>query len=189
MSWQPNVFDKYAEVRSALGGVTPQEVSFPVAASQNIKKGDILSLSSGAVQQAIALPGADNTATASGGNLPIVGIAGADITTDATGYETNAGVSRNTIPVIIFDNNTQLGLRVWNATATNAEYQDVAVGTAYQFARYRLNSTTSWYVLTTVTTNGELKVVSPLYAAGYAATDQYPVFYTRAIMSETVRQV
>src|SRR5687768_16931495 len=112
-----------------------------IAASQDIKKYDILAKTSGAntFEQSIALPGTDLTIGLSGGNLPAYGVAAAPITTSSGGSEAITG--RTTIPVWVFDDNLELCLRGYDSVTTHAasdsEPRDFALGTAYQFLRYR----------------------------------------------------
>jgi hypothetical protein len=188
--------DKYIALRPAQGsGGAFRVAPYPVAASQTIRRGDIVALSSGSVQQAIALPGANNTATASGGNLAILGVALDDITTNASGVDTtsggSAGIPRTHCNVAIFDDNLEVAMRLYDATLTNTQQSDVTVGTAYQFARFRGASASEWwYMLTITTTNGELKVVErSLEVPGSALTDNYGILWTRAALSATVRQL
>lgn len=180
----PNTLDKVNTWRMRHGAA-PTVIDETVAASQNIKRGDVLVKSSGVVSQAIALPGSNNTATASGGNLPIYGIADADITTDGSGVETAGGLTRTTIPVLVFDDNLDLNIRGWNATEGNAQLQDFTKGTAYQFARFRGASADVWYyVLIVTTTNGEMLYVEAPQIL--TALNTYPNLWVRPIAS--VRQ-
>lgn len=182
-------------LRGQLGmGAAFNQKSYPVAASQTIRKGDLLAKTSGAntVEQAIAAPAAGN-ATVSGGNLPILGVALEDVTTNASGVETFTG--KSTVAVAILDANLELGLRFLGVTATGAvtvssvasasELQDLALFGAYQFARYTPASGNPFYVLVAATTNGELIYVAP--HLGCAADDDFGVAWCRAAVSETVR--
>lgn len=164
--------------------ITQKEVT--IAASQDIKMYDILAKTSGAntYEQSIALPGSNNSGTASGGNLPIFGVAAAPIVTAASGTEATTG--RSKIPVWIFDMNLELCMRIYNATAADAEPRDLAVGTPYQFQRWRGASASEWwYSLITTTTNGELAYMER--AGSSADDDNYGLVWTRAIISETVQ--
>lgn len=186
MPGAPGVLDKVVRIRPAQGGAGAfNQKDLVVATSQNIKMFDIVSLSSGLVQQSISLPGSNSTATASGGNLPTLGIALADIVTTSAGIETATG--RTTIPVAILDSNLEALFRIYNATAANAQQQDITIGTNYQFVRYRGATSAIWfYGLSTTTTNGELKYVEP--SAESAVTDNYGMVWVRAALSDTVRQ-
>lgn len=178
----PNVFTKVLRVRPRAG-FRLQQKEVTVAASQTINTYDILSLSSSAAQQSIALPGSNSTGTASGGNLAIYGIAAAPIVTGSGGVEATTG--RSTIPIWIFDDNLEVEMRIYNATPANAEPQDLTLGTAYQFQRWRDTSASSWwYSLITTTTNGELVYVER--GGDSAADDDYGLVWMRSIPS--VRQ-
>lgn len=188
---QVGVLNKFVRVRPRFGfRLAQKEVT--IAASQNIKKGDILSKSSGAntYEQSCALPSSNNVITGglSGENLPIFGVAAAPITTSAGGSEAITG--RTTIPVWVFDSNLEIGLRVYDSESTHAaadsEPRDIALGTPLQFGRYRGASADEWwYVLCTTTTNGELVPVER--HAGSADEDDYGVVWSRAAISETVQ--
>lgn len=184
-----NTFDKFLAVRPAQGnaGAFNQTAdTIKVAASQTIYQWDIVSLSSSQVQQSISLPGSNNSGTASGGNLATLGIALAPITTNSAGVEAVTG--RDSIPVLILDGNLEIAMRIYNATASSAEPQDLAYGTAYQFQRWRGASASEWwYSLITTTTNGEFKYVERY--AGSAADDDYGIVWVRPILSDTVRQL
>jgi hypothetical protein len=181
----PNVFDKFWAVRAAQGsGGAFNQKDLPVAASTTINAGDLVKFSSGQLVQAIALPGSDNSATASGGNLGVVGVAMASIVTGAGGSESITG--RSSIPVAIFDSNLELAMRIYNATAADAEPRDLTLGTKYQFQRWRGSSASVWwYSLIVTTTNGELLYVDRY--AGSAADDDYGIVWVRAALSDTVR--
>jgi hypothetical protein len=181
---RPDTFDKFVRIRPKNGNGCFNTKVLTVAASQTIKMYDIVSLSSSNVQQAISLPGADTTGTASGGNLAELGIALAPITTASSGVETATG--RTQIPVAIWDDNLEVAMRIYNATAANAELQDLTLGTSYQFQRWRQTSTNWWYSLIVTTTNGELRFSD--YYAGSNVADDYGIAWVRAILSDTVRQ-
>lgn len=198
----PNVFDNYTRTRPAPGATEPTVIELPVAASQTIKYGDILSLSSGKAQQAIAAPAA-GSATLSGGNLPICGVAMASITTDASGNETAGGQTRTTVPVAIFDDRLNVLLR-FAAIASNgavgslafggtiglaSEVQDTTLGTSYQFGRYTNASGASWYFLSSVTTNGEFKLLELTRDFQGQTTVEFPTVWAKAALSSTVRQL
>lgn len=159
-------------------GFRINQKEYTVAASQDIKMWDILALSSSVAQQSIALPGSNNTGTASGGNLTELGVALAPIVTASSGVEAITG--RTTIPVAIWDDNLELCLRIYNATASAAEPQDLTLGTAYQFQRWRNASASEWwYSLITTTTNGELVYVERAGISGN--DDDYGMVWTRSI--------
>lgn len=179
----PGVFDKQIWPRAALGnaGAFNQEPFVPVANSQTINVGDFLTLSSGKVQQLIALPGSNNTGTLSGGNLAIYGIAGDSITTNSSGIDTsNPAGNKTTIPVIIFDANLELTMREWDATAANTPLTNLVLGQFYQVGRYRGSSASVWwYYMGLTTTNGELQYIEQYGINDQVGTDLYPLVIVR----------
>lgn len=182
----PNVFNKVLRVRPTIG-FRFRQLDVPIAASQTIYTYDILAKTSGAntFEQSIALPGTNSTGTASGGSLPIYAVALAPITTGSGGTETTTG--RSTIPVAVFDDNLELEMRIYNATAANAEPRDISLtgATKYQFQRWRGTSATEWwYSLIVTTTNGEFTYVER--GGDSADDDDYGLVWVKAIAS--VRQ-
>lgn len=183
--YQPNTLSKCVRYRGR-GGFRPTPRLYTVSTSTTIRPGDIVQITTGSVViQSIAIPSTDSTAVNSGGNLPILGIATDGIVTDAAGVE--SGTGRTKIPVVVFDDNVEIGLRVYAATAADSELNDVTVGTTYQFCNYRATGATNyWYMAITTTTNGELVLTEkPSWVAG---GDDYGFAYFRANTSETVRQ-
>jgi hypothetical protein len=128
----------------------------PVAASQNIKKGDLLVLSSGKLAQSVSLPGSNNSGQASGGSLGRIYYALADIVTGGSPAETDG------IPVVDLNQLTaKLTLRLYSTTAADSQQQDVAVGTSYKIGRWRGASANEWwYYLTVDSTNGDLTILA-----------------------------
>lgn len=157
-----------------------KEMSYNVTASQTIRRGDILIKAAAAntVEQAIAAPAAGNV-TLSGGNVSIVGVAVMDFTADANGVDQETGATQIRVMPIQYG---ELLLRIYNATASSAEPQDLTLGTAYQFGRYTDADSVSWYVLSTTTTNGELVYTGfdPYVAAG----DNYGAVWCRVNVAE-----
>lgn len=184
----PGVFDNYVRLRPAMGMTEFTVLELPVAASQTIAPNDFLSLSAGKVTQAIATPAA-GTSTLSGGNLPIVGVATAPITTDATGTETAGGQSRTTTTVAIFDDRLHVLLRGATTNGGSQTLANYTLGTAYQFGRYtNAAGTASWYFLSPTTTNGELKFVEIPVDYKNDTSTKYPPMWCKATLSATVRQ-
>jgi hypothetical protein len=184
----PGTFDNFVRLRPASGMTEFTVIELPVAASQTIKIYDVLSLSSGKVQQAISAPSA-GTSSLSGGNLPIVGVATAPITTDSTGTETDAGIARTTTTVAIFDDRLNVLLRVAGANGASANLSNVVQGTAYQLGRFTNGANTlSWYFLSTTSTNGEL-VFTEIPQDLKGSTSAYPTVWCKAAFSATVRQL
>ena len=104
----------------------------PVAASQTIKRGDFLKLSSGLAAQAITAPSATATLSTDGGTVTIFGVALNDITTTASVTDADR------LQVAIADDDLQVALRLYSSTASNAEVQDAVLGgaTVYELERY-----------------------------------------------------
>jgi hypothetical protein len=167
------------------GGFRPTPRDYTVSTSTTIQSGDIVQITTGSVVIPALSVATDSTAVNSGGNLPILGIATDGITTDAAGVE--SGTGRTTIPVVIFDDNVEIGLRVYAASAADAELNDLTVGTTYQFCVYRATGALNrWFMAITTTTNGELVLTDkPSWVAG---GDDYGFAFFRANTSETVRQ-
>lgn len=164
-------------------GKEPLPITVTIAASQTIKAGDLLKLTSGSTgagtyEQALALPGSNNSITSSGGNGIFPYIAAEAITTDSNGIEAATGKTS----IQVFETgSTEFGLRFYAAGGASAsELQDVAgygAGTAYIVGRYRFASASAWsYVATSVTTNGEFVPFGP-HADNTAATNTYPVLW------------
>lgn len=131
----------------------------PVAASMTIKRGDFLKMSSSAVAQAITAPSATATLTTDGGTVAIVGVALGDITTGASVTDADR------VQVAIADDEFQIALRLYSATAANAEVQDAVLGGAsvYELERYApaVSTAAPFYVVdiasaTTTQTAGQL---------------------------------
>lgn len=184
----PNVFDNFVRVRPASGMTEFTVIELPVAASQSILIGDILSLSSGKVQQSISAPSAGAT-TLSGGNLPIVGIAMCAITTDSNGNYTAGGQTQTTIPVAIFDDRLNLLLRCATTSGASQTLANYTQGSHYQFGRYtNAAGTLSWYFLSPTTTNGEMGFIEiPQDLKG--STSTFPTVWCKAALSSTIRQL
>ncbi|AIE86984.1 hypothetical protein [Fimbriimonas ginsengisoli] len=186
MPGAPGALDKVIRLRPSQGsGGAFNQKEEQVANSQTIRYGDIVSLSSGKVQQSIALPGSNNTASsASGGTLPIYGIALADIATNSAGTEASTG--RNTIPVAVFDSNLELLVRIYNATPSSSTQAALSLGTTYQFVRYRGADANTWWYMVSTTSTGEFKFVEA--SAESQTSDNYGMVWLRTILSDTVRQ-
>lgn len=184
----PGVFDKQIKPRPAQGaGGFFNQAAYTVAASTSIKRYDIVSLNgSQLVQQAIALPGSNNSASLSGGSLPTLGVALASITTNAAGQDTSSGLPVTTVPVAIWDGNLEILIRAWNATPANTQ---ISTGTfnpsaILQLGRWRgPNANTWWYFLSTTTTNGELLVVEQYGLNDQLTTDQYALLFVKSVGS------
>lgn len=158
-----NTFEKQVRVRTSDGSV-PHQQDYPVAASQTIKLGDIVAISSGTVAQAIALPGSNSTET-SAGSVTLLGVAMADITTTGTVDE-----QADRIPVAIFDDTLEVALKIRTTVASDSEPQDLVFGTAYQLGRWRGASANVWWYFCDVgTTNAEMRYMG---RANYDGNDE-----------------
>lgn len=171
----PNVLTSIGRMlRGQLTMAVNQRSYASVAASQTIYDGDILVVTGGAgvltVQQSIAAPSA-GSATLSGGSLVPYAVALENITTNASGVEAITGKTQ--ISIAVFDPNLMIALRIYNATAANAELQDLVLNGIYQFARYTPTTGNPFYCLSTTTTTGELTYREPY--AGSAQTDDFGV--------------
>lgn len=177
-----HTYEARPSAAGAGGAGSFRQEAFPVAAGTTIYRGDIVTLTSGAVTQALGLANVgdvngNNAATASSGTTTILGVAMASIKTDANGIE--AGTGRTTLEVAVLDDNLEIGLRIYNAVAADADQAHVAVGTSYRFQRWRgANLSTWWYELTT-TTPGELEVVAR--HPGTGADEDYGVVWVRCV--------
>lgn len=155
-----------------------------VAASQTLYPGDwvVQTTSAETVEQALALPGSNASATTSGLGQRALGIVvGEGIVTNSAGVE--ATTNRTQVRVAIFDDSTTALLRLFNTTASAAEQADVTEYTVnYCLARYRGASATDWfYVLSTTTTNGIINVVSKPPES--SSTDDYGVVRVKPLVA------
>lgn len=165
-----NTFTKFWEVRPT-SGMSINQKDYQVAANTTINEGDLVTVSSGLVTQAMAANATANSANAAYANGAIVGVALASITTTGSS-ETTTG--RTTIPVAILDDNCEVAYRLWNATPGDSELQDVAIGTAYAPMRWTSSpNTITWYAISTSTTNGAFILTEK--SVGSNATDDYGV--------------
>lgn len=134
-----------------------------VAASQTLYPGDwvIQTTSADTVEQALALPGSNNSVTTSTTGQRAFGVVvGQGIVTSAGGTEAVTG--RSQVMVALFDDSTTVLQRIYNATASSARQSAVLEYSAsYCLARYRGASATEWfYVMSTTTTNGVINIVN-----------------------------
>jgi hypothetical protein len=168
-SWSP-IFS----VRKSGGG-TPTTNWLPVAASQTIKKGDLLKYSSGKLVQAIA-----NSAIASGENIDSGGVSGGIDLFVATHDLTTGGsvTESDKIYVHPLDTNEillQVGVFADSATSgapgtSNTAVTNIHAGTNYQYGRYN-NAGVYSYGADTETTNGEIKLVEDYPGNGTTDTN------------------
>lgn len=159
-------------------GSTVQTIRCKVKASQTIKIGDLVSLdASGNIQQCLADPGSDASLTTSSATS-VYGIALENITTDASGNYTFAGITSTEIDVALADGNTGFFLRLYNATAANTSITGSSIvrGTKYQFGRYRVTSGNLFYVLLpAATTTPEMQFDQPYDSTLQGLTDLYAI--------------
>lgn len=147
-----------------------------VTASQTLYPGDwvVQTSSADTIEQALALPGSNASATTSGSGQRVLGIVvGQGIVTSSGGTEAVTG--RSQVLVAVFDDSTTALQRIFNTTASSAEQQDVReYSTNYCLARYRGASASEWfYVLSTTTTDGILNITAKLPES--SSTDDYGV--------------
>lgn len=163
----------------ANNGTTSFSTQFiPVAASQTIKYGDILVMSSGKLQQAIALPSVGNVTHA--GGVTVFYVAVDSITTNASGVDTSQDNKTN-LEVVQLEGNTKLLLQFIGgadgaaASATGTTLADVTLNLSYQLGRYNNSSATgdNWYFISPTTTNGELTFLEIEAAAAQPTTTSY----------------
>ncbi len=160
----PNVLSGFTRCRRAPGMGDVRVIEIAVAASQTINIFDMLTFSSGKVQQAIAAPAAAAYTITNG--LVLVGMAMGSIVTDASGNYTAGGVTQTTIPVAIADDGNEFLYQLVGATATGtsnlttlgllSEVQDITIPTNYSLGRYTSAQYGSFYFLSKSTTTPEL---------------------------------
>jgi uncharacterized protein with beta-barrel porin domain len=175
---QPNTLNRVMLLRGRLGmGGSFNQKTYAVAASQAIKKGDLLMKSSGGntVEQAISAPSTSNS-TASGGSKALIGVALEDITTNASGVE--AATGKTQISVAVLDANLEIGLRVLSGNLSS-----LSLGTTYQFARTTPTAGNTFYCLSTSPT-GELIYLGPY--AGSGTGDTYGVAWCRVVPDKAI---
>jgi len=157
-----------------------------VAASQTLYPGDwVIQTAAGVadtVEQALALPGSNNSATTSTTGQRAFGVVvGQGIVTSSGGSEAVTG--RTQVLVAVFDDSTDVLTRIYNTTAGSAEPQDVKeYSVNYCLARYRGASATEWfYVLSTTTTDGILNITAKSPESN--PSDDYGVVRCKPVVS------
>lgn len=150
--------------------------AFPEAASQTFQVGELVGLNSSG--QVINLgtkadPSAAGVSSSLAAGDLVLGMA---LTSAANG---SASTTPN-ISVIVATGNVQYFLRIYNASATSAELQDVAIGDKAELFRYNgageIQTVISDAANGTDTLNKVIVVEKP---AGASATDQYPGVWVR----------
>jgi hypothetical protein len=147
-----------------------------------IQYGDILKVTAAAetVDQVCSLPGGNNSGSLILAGVKSIGMALAGIVTNASGVETASG--RTTIPVLYFDDPTEILLRIYNASGAAAEQQDVLINTNYELIRYRGASASIWfYALATSTTNANMQIVEKSPQSD--AADDYGFVWAKTIVA------
>jgi len=186
-----NTFTRVIEPSCNLGAAGAQE-EFPVAASQTIRQGDFVQLSSNLVAQALAANGTAYGGTVQGNTDTLLGIALADITSNSGAVE--AATGRTEVPVMVFDQSTEIVVRVVNATALNgnantllssgaaaAALSTLNVGSRYNLCRVTLGSSsnTVYAMDNTVDASGRFVLVAKI--DGQQTTDVFPVCKFRPV--------
>jgi hypothetical protein len=165
MPINPGTFQKRAWAAHVNGDI-PRTANVRVAASQTIKRGDMLVFSSGKAAQAITAPAAG--ATGGTGTLVILGMADADITT--TGTVTDA----DRIPVIIANDDVLFYLPIYAAAAADAEPQDLTFGNAYDLIRWtHATNGASWYAVNAGVADGDSEMVFQGFDEAVTAGEDY----------------
>lgn len=143
--------------------------SWPLAASQTIKKGDFLKVSGTQCAQAITAPSATATLSTDGGSVAILGVALADVTTGATVTDADR------MQVAIADDDLLVALRLYHATASSSEVQDATIGgaTVYELERYApaVSTAVPFYVVDIASGTTTQTAAQLIYAARCAESD------------------
>lgn len=139
-----------------------------VAASQVIKTGDFLTLSSGLVAQAVTATATTATASVTGSQTEIVGVALHDITTGGSVTEADK------LMVAIANDRLRVALRFYSPTAGNAEVQDATIGQIYGLERYTPSTgTTDAFYVAAISENTATNLVYVERMRESAAADDY----------------
>jgi hypothetical protein len=166
-----NVFDKTSAVRGT-GGTTVAQRPFPVAASTTIWKGDILTLdaSGNAVPLITAVA---NAFTLNGANARVIGVALNSITTNASGVDatTTGGWSKTTVDVALPGPENEFLFRLYDATSSNTNPNDVQVGGQYKVGVYLASGLAA-------TSSSRIYAVSPTTQAITGASNATPIVLT-----------
>lgn len=144
-------------------GGQPDIRLIPTAASQTYDAGELVFVTSEAVTQIAALP--------SSGSVSSSLVAGDLI----AGMVLDDAPASGNVRVVIANDDTEFFVRVYNATATSAELQDVAIGDNAEIFRYN-NGGIAQTVISDAPngTDGINKVNIVEKPADRSATDQYP---------------
>lgn len=145
-------------------GKPPKQLTFPEAASQTFKRGDLVYLSSGKVTEARA-PG--NNLQASG-NAPI-GIAA----------DNASGTTNQDCVVLIFDDRLEICLPVTHGTAASAITAITQIGTSYELE----NVTSYGYAVAIDDTSSPLFVPTEI-SGQYPVGEQYGWVWGKVLTAE-----
>lgn len=179
-----NTLPKGLKWRPASGGGGIRTVRLPEAASQTFDAFELVSLdSSGNVTNLFAKsdPAANavtSSASASAAGSPATLVIGMTLTPASN---LGSASTTNNIEIIVADDNAEFLIRVYNATGSSAEMQDVLVGDRAELFRYGGASISSTIrdCQTVISdsanaTDGINKVVVAEIPADLVAADQYP---------------
>jgi hypothetical protein len=166
-AYSSGTLQKDTRWRPAAGGGGIRQITLPEGASQTFQKFELVALSSGKVANysGEADPAAAAvTAAGAEGDL-VLGMA----------LQKATGTTDTPIDVIIADDNVEFLLRVYNATATSAELQDVTVGDLAELFRYNGAGDIQTVISAAPNgTDGINKVVIVEKPNDRSATDQFP---------------
>ena len=186
MSIQSGLPKTYSQIRRKGGG-TIDQVDAPVAASQTINKGDWLKLSSNKAAQALAKGGSPSLVL-NGASPGLYGYALGSIVTDANGVVTD-GTGRTTLPVALFNDDTEVMVGIYNASAANTT-QAVATGSSAPI-NYELgivtNATGQWsynLVYAATPTNPAISLVEK--SPESSLSEQYGFVWVKPLASARV---
>ncbi len=124
-----STLDNQFRFRPAFHGAALRTQVYPEAASSNFRYGEAVILSGDSVANMATRPSAGAVSSSLSAGQLILGYALADAT----------GTTGNPVPVLLAQD-VEVLLRVYNATATNAELQDIALGDTAEPFRYNADS-------------------------------------------------
>ncbi len=124
-----STLDNQFRFRPAFPGAAIRTELRPEAASSNFRYGEAVILSGESVTQIATRPSSGAVSSSLSAGTLIYGWALANAT----------GTTGNPVPILLAKD-VEVLLRVYNATATNAELQDVAIGDLAEIFRYNADS-------------------------------------------------
>lgn len=169
--WTLGSITKVFEIRGDY-----RQVKCALATNAVVKRGDLLVMTSGAVDQAISLPGTNDTASSAASTVPY-GVALED--KDQTAGDTHVQVA------VFRAGQPQLAMRIYNGTAGDAEAQDLTLLTSYQYHRYRGASATQWWYMLATTTSSTPPFEFVEAHPGNNAGDDYGVVWVSPLNTLT----